>query len=52
MKSRSLKRTKKKNKWGGKRVPIKIYKAHESWAKRNGYRSYVNGEWVVNGLCV
>ena len=28
----------KKNKWGGKRERIKIYKYHEEWAKKNGYR--------------
>jgi len=29
---------KKKNKWGGKRITIKVYKYHEEWAKKNGYR--------------
>jgi hypothetical protein len=29
---------KKKGKWGGKRIKIEIYKYHEEWAKKNGYR--------------
>ena len=28
-----------KLKWGGKRTPITIYKYHEDWAKKNGYRN-------------
>jgi len=29
---------KKKTNWGGKRIKIKLYKYHEQWAKKNGYR--------------
>ena len=33
-----MKKPKPKNTWGGKRVKIKLYKYHEAWARKNGYR--------------
>ena len=37
-----------KLKWGGKREPITIYKHHEEWAKKNGYRETSNEQLNVN----
>ena len=34
----------KNRNWGGKRTQIKIYKYHEKWAKKNGYRETSNEE--------
>ena len=36
-----------KLKWGGKREPITIYKHHEEWAKKNGYRETINEQLNV-----
>ena len=33
-----IKKAKQKNNWGGKREPKVIYKYHEEWAQKNGYR--------------
>ena len=42
----------KKFKWGGKREKKLIYKYHEQWARKNGYRDnkwekHQNGELVI-----
>ena len=37
----------KTNKWGGHRPPIEIYKYHEEWAKKNGYREMDNDQLNV-----
>ena len=34
----------KKNKWVGRRQKIKIYKYHEEWAVKNGYRPILKGK--------
>ena len=34
----------KKRNWGGKREETKIYRHHEEWARKNGYRETSNEE--------